>query len=232
MAALSKLSFHLSPVSGNAKTGPIAVSTSSKTTCSPTCPFLDNGCYAQGGPLNLHWLKVTSGERGVPFQAFLQNLTTLLPYGSAFRHNQAGDLVHTAGKISRSFVKGMVSAVKKKALKAYTYTHHDITKGENLQLLKYANRNGFVVNLSCETEQQVDNVIKAGLPAVVVVNSEESRNSWRTKEGNLVLVCPAQKIEDKTCADCMLCHKRGKKVAIAFLAHGVSKKKANNVVGA
>lgn len=219
---LSSLSFHLSAKSSNAKTGPMAVSTSAKSTCSPSCPFLNNGCYAQSGPLNLHWLKVSNGERGDNFNVFLFKLKSL-PCGSAFRHNQAGDLPHTAGKISRAFIKKM--AENTSHLRAYTYTHHDITKGENLSLLRFANRKGFTVNVSCEKETQVDNAIAAGLPAVLVVPSDEKRTTWHTEGGNVVLVCPAQR-SDKTCADCMLCHKRGKKVAIAFLAHGTSKRKA------
>ena len=111
-------------------------------------------------------------------------------------------------------------------LKAYTYSHHKLSLGENLQLLRYANRNGLTVNVSCESEQQVDDTIAAGLPAVVVIPSDEKRTTWHTKGGNVVLVCPAQRIDSKTCADCMLCHKRGSRIAIGFLAHGTGKRKA------
>lgn len=221
---LKDLRFHLTAKSGNAKTGPIAVSTSSKATCSPSCPFLGHGCYANAVPLHLHWQRVTNGERGVPFTEFLQQLKSL-PIGSYYRHNQAGDLVHNAGKISRTFIRKMVDATRH--LVAFTYTHHNLALGENLQLLRFANRNGFRINVSCETERQVDSTIAAGLPAVVVANSAESRTQWRTEQGNIVLVCPAQRNDDTTCADCMLCHKRGARVAIAFLAHGTAKNKVN-----
>lgn len=224
--SLSDLTFHLSTKSDNKKTGSIAVSTSSKATCSPTCPFLPangGGCYAQSGPLNLHWLKVTSGERGTTFKEFTTKLKGL-PDGSAFRHNQAGDLPHNKGKISETFIRKMVASVRH--LRAYTYTHHSLTLGSNISLIRYANRNGFRVNVSCETEAQVDQAIAADLPAVVVVKSDETRTQWRTEAGNIVLVCPAQRSDSKTCADCMLCHHRGKRVAIGFLAHGNGKRKA------
>jgi hypothetical protein len=224
---LSDLKFHLSTVSSNAKTGPIAVSTSSRATCSPTCPFFGNGCYAESGPLLLHWRKVTEGMRGVNFRAFCDQLSKL-EAGRLFRHNQAGDLPHTAGKISRAFIKSMVASVKH--LKAFTYTHHDIRKGENLSLLRYANRNGFTINVSTESEEAADDAISAGLPAVMVANSEEARTTWHTKGGNVVLVCPAQRSDTTTCADCKLCHHRGRRVVIAFLAHGTSKRKADSVV--
>jgi hypothetical protein len=221
---LSSLSFHLSPVSGNAKTGPIAVSTSSRATCSPTCPFLGNGCYAETGPLLLHWRKVTEGIRGVSFPDFLGKLRSL-EAGRLFRHNQAGDLPHTSGRISRTFIRKMVQSVAH--LKAFTYTHHSLKLGENLQLLRYANRNGFTVNISTESESAADDAIASGLPAVMVADSAESRTTWHTKGGNVVLVCPAQRSDTKTCADCKLCHHRGRRVVIAFLAHGTGKRKAN-----
>lgn len=228
---LSALSFHLSAKSGNAKTGPMAVSTSAKSTCSPSCPFLpDNGggCYAQSGPLNLHWLKVSSGERGTNFATFLSKLEEL-PEGSAFRHNQAGDLPHNNGKISETFIRKMIKSVAH--LKAYTYTHHNLKLGDNLSLIRKANRAGFTINVSCETEAQVDDAIACDLPAVVVAKSDETRTQWRTNDGNIVLVCPAQRSDTVTCNDCMLCHKRGKKVAIAFLAHGTGKRKAEAQLG-
>jgi hypothetical protein len=224
---LSSLSFHLSTFSSNAKTGPIAVSTSSRATCSPSCPFFQNGCYAESGPLLLHWRKVTEGLRGVTFSDFLSSLLSL-ESGRLFRHNQAGDLPHTTGRISRAFIRRIVASVQH--LKAFTYTHHDIKLGENLQLLKYANRNGFTINLSTESESAADDAIAAGLPAVMVANSDETRTTWHTPAGNTVLVCPAQRSDTTTCADCKLCHHRGRRVVIAFLAHGTGKRKANAAI--
>jgi hypothetical protein len=175
--------------------------------------------------LNLHWLKVSSGERGTDFPSFLSKLKEL-PEGSAFRHNQAGDLPHNNGKISETFIRKMIVNVKH--LRAYTYTHHSLKVGENLSLIRKANRAGFMINVSCESETQVDDAIAHNLPAVMVAKSTESRTTWHTKGGNVVVVCPAQRSDTVTCNDCMLCHKRGKKVAIAFLAHGTSKKKAES----
>jgi hypothetical protein len=122
----------------------------------------------------------------------------------------------------------MVASVKH--LKAFTYTHHSISLGENLQLLKYANRNGFTINLSTESEAAADDAIAAGLPAVMVANSDEERTTWHTPAGNTVLVCPAQRSDTTTCADCKLCHHRGRRVVIAFLAHGTGKRKANAAI--
>mgnify|MGYP001409322190 CR=1 FL=1 len=76
---LDSESFHLTNKSGNIKTGKMAVSTSSRKTCdAKACPFhKDNGggCYAESGyHLRMHWDKVTSGERGLKWDLFLEQL--------------------------------------------------------------------------------------------------------------------------------------------------------------
>jgi hypothetical protein len=55
--------FHLTLKSRNVKTGPIPVSTSTRKTCPDSCPFKNNGCYAESGPLAIHWKAVTQGKR-------------------------------------------------------------------------------------------------------------------------------------------------------------------------
>ena len=226
---LSALRFHLTRVSSNVKTGPIPVSTSSRASCSPSCPFLANGCYAEAGPLALHWQAVTRGERGVSFRDFMAVIASL-PKGQLWRHNQAGDLPHSGGRISRRFVRGIVAA--NRGRRGFTYTHHDPSKGENAALIRYANRNGFRINVSTETESAADHAIAAGMPAVLAVPSTEMRRSWRTPAGNAVLVCPAQRSDTKTCSDCQLCERRGSRVVIAFIAHGTGKRKADQAIAA
>ena len=230
MATLSDLRFHLSRVSSNVKTGPIPVSTSSRATCPSTCPFNNGGgCYAANYPMRHHWDAVTRGERGSTLRDFLAAIQSLTP-GQLWRHNQAGDLPHTAGKISRRFMRAIIRA--NRGRNGYTYTHHDLKQGENLSLIRSANRHGFTVNVSTETETAADEAIAKGLPAVLTVASDETRTTWQTAAGNRVLVCPAQRSDTKTCADCKLCHKRGSRVVIAFLAHGTSKRKAEHSIAA
>lgn len=225
---LSSLRFHLTAQSGNAKTGPVAVTTSSRATCSPSCPFLLNGCYADGGPLRFHWDKVSRGERGKPWREHLADLAAL-PAGSKLRLNQAGDLPATDGKISRLYARALAAAVRH--LKAWTYSHHKLTPS-NLQILRFLNGQGLTVNCSTESESAADAAVAAGLPAVLTVDSEESRAQWSTAAGNRVIVCPAQQRDGVTCSDCMLCHKRGRRVVVAFLAHGTGKRKAQAALAA
>ncbi len=227
MATLSELRFHLTRKSSNAKTGPIPVSTSSRATCAPSCPFLLNGCYGDVGPLAIHWGAVTKGERGEPLPRFLANIASL-PADQLWRMNQAGDLAHTNGRISRRFIRGIIAA--NKGRRGFTYTHHDLSQGENLSLVRQANRQGFRVNVSTESEPAADRAIAAGLPAVITVPSAEERTTWQTPAGNTVLICPAQRSDTLTCADCQLCHKRGARVVIAFKAHGASRRKVESAI--
>lgn len=227
---LKDLRFALTRTSSNAKTGPIPVTVSSRATCPDTCPFKGSGCYAEAGfYTRLHWEAVTRGDRGEPLVRFLEQIRAL-PSGQLFRHNVSGDLPHTAGRISRRFLRAMTEAAKGKC--GFTYTHHGISAahGENAALLRHANRNGFRVNVSTESESAADSVIAAGLPAVLSVLSTETRNAWRTPAGNAVIVCPAQRSDARTCSDCALCHTRGARVVIAFRAHGTGKAKAEAAI--
>ena len=228
--SLNSTYFHLSRVSSNKKTGPIAVTTTSKNSCSASCGMRDV-CYAASGPLALHWAAVSNGSRSSEWRKHLNDLESL-PFGSPLRLNQAGDLVASAsGRLSRAFLNGLLAVVKARRLQAWTYTHHDHTLGDNGQLLRRANREGLRINVSTETEESADRAIASGLPAVLAVSSKETRTVWRTPARNLVKVCPAQ-LRDTDCNRCMLCHKRGSKVIIAFLAHGSRKSRANQQLAA
>ena len=201
------------------------MTTTSKNSCPASCGMRDF-CYAASGPLAMHWAAVSDGRRSKGWREHLDDLSTL-PFCSPLRLNQAGDLVaSTKGRLSKAFIDGLLSVVKSRRLQAWTYTHHDHTVGDNGKLLRRANREGLRINVSTETEASADQAIKAGLPAVLAVSSEETRKAWRTRDRNLVKVCPAQ-LQDTDCSRCMLCHKRGSKVIIAFLAHGSRKNRAN-----
>lgn len=72
----NQLRARLVKVSGNRKTGPIPVSTTSRESCPNSCP-LYTGCYASGGPLRIHWDKVTSGEGSDSWENFCADVAKL-----------------------------------------------------------------------------------------------------------------------------------------------------------
>lgn len=221
------MNFHLSPVSGNAKTGPIPVSTSSKETCPSSCPLRNNGCYAGSGPLNIHWNKVTSGERGDTWEVFLGKIKKL-PRNQLWRLNQSGDLVGSNDVIDLESLMQLVDANKGK--KGYGYTHYPLTIS-NIHSLTIANDNGLTINVSTNSISEVDNAMATGLPVVTVLphDHDVSVRTLMTDGGNKVLVCPASLGKSITCASCGLCQKRTRSYAIGFISHGLMKKKVSAI---
>ena len=217
----------------NKKTGPIPVSTTTAITCPATCPFNNkNGCYAETGPLAIHWKKVTDGDRGTNWEEFCLKIKAL-PIGQLWRHNQAGDLpAMPNGHLIEPFVDDLVAANRGK--KGFTYTHHIPTKGVNRSIISHANRNGFTINLSANNLEQADSFKKLGVaPVVVVLPSTVDGNETKTidtPKGNKVVVCPATYRDDVTCATCQLCQKSDRSAIVGFPAHGTRKNTANRVI--
>ena len=220
---------HLTAKSANAKTGKIAVSTSSKSQCPATCPFRGNGCYAESGPLALHWAKVTNGDRGMAWPEFLAAIAAL-PSGRQFRHNQAGDIVDPNTALGAQQLAELATASQGR--KAWTYTHHPLTTPSGAQAVREATANGFTVNASCDSASHADALMAMGVPAVFVCDSTETRTSWQTPDGNRAVLCPAQRIDGMTCETCGLCANRPANVAVAFAAHGTGKRKAEAAIAA
>jgi len=215
---------HLTLKSSNIKTGPIPVSTSSGETCPEACPFKAKGCYAKGGPLALHWLKVTSGERGIDWQSFIRAVRKF-PVGQLWRHNQAGDLPGLGNAIDGVKLAQLSKANEGK--RGFTYTHKPPT-GANLAALKRANRAGFVVNLSANSVAHADKLLRTGLPIAAVV-PQESPDRFTTPEGNRVVICPAQRVDGLSCDKCRLCAKADRGFIIGFKPHGAGSKAVNQI---
>ena len=221
---------HLTKKSNNAKTGPIPVSTTSQETCPDTCPFNTNnagGCYAGSGPLKLHWDKVTSGERGMNWFDFCDEIEKL-PNNQLWRHNQAGDLPHKNGRIYPLRLGALVKANKGK--KGFTYTHHDPNKGANKYLIENSNKNGFTINLSANNPDHADEMVAMNIaPVVTLLPSDTTEKTLETKKGNKIVVCPATYRNDISCSTCGLCAQQ-RNVIVGFPAHGTSKKKAEQAL--
>jgi len=221
--------YHLSAESSNVKTGGIAVSTSPWSTCPQSCPLRGNGCYAEAGPLSWHFRKVSEGQRGVPWSEFLTLISAIQP-GSLWRHNQAGDLPGEGDDIDSKMLAQLVRAQAGK--RGWTYTHKPVTGNTpqsvgNAAAVRYANRNGFRINLSADTLSEADELADVDCGPVVVVLPSDSPHTVRTPAGRKVVVCPAQR-GPVTCADCGLCAAQ-RSVIVGFLAHGRSSKRVESV---
>lgn len=209
--------FHLTLKSANAKTGPIPVSTTSSDTCPDACPLKGNGCYAGQGHLAIHWAKVSDGSRGEFLEAFLDQIKSL-PEGTFWRHNQAGDLPGKGDSIDKDALNRLVDANRGK--RGFTYTHKPPT-GATRVAIKQANRGGFTINLSANTLAHADELIEEKVgPVVTLLPSNTNGKTVLTPNGNLVVVCPATRVDGMNCDKCRLCAKADRSFIIGFPAHG------------
>ena len=218
---------HLTPSSKNVKTGPIPVSTTGAQSCPNSCPFKGNGCYAQGGPLAMHWRKVTNGERGGEWAEFCDKVKAF-PAGQVWRHNQAGDLPGDGENIDMQALWQLTQANTGKT--GFTYTHYDVeNNAHNATAVEHANLYGFTVNLSANDLVHADKLHALNIGPVAVVLDSDQNENLETAAGNQVVICPATQRDDITCATCKLCAREARGVIVGFPAHGASKRKASTV---
>lgn len=220
---------HLTPVSRNVKTGPIPVSTTSAESCPSACPFNNankGGCYAESGPLAIHWRKVTQGKSGDSFGLFLDKISRL-PKGQLWRHNQAGDLMGVGDSLDIQSLSLLVKANKGK--RGFTYTHKPLATSAERDAIQQANKQGFTVNLSGNNPTHADTLADMGIAPVVTVLPVDATENTYTPKVRKIVVCPATQRDNVSCATCKLCAVASRDVIVGFPAHGTSKRKADQI---
>jgi len=247
---MTETNYHITLRSSNKKTGPIPVITASKQTCPDVCPLKGGGgCYAESGPLALHWGKVTEGERGGTLAEVLAPIAAL-PAGSLWRYGQAGDLPGQGNAIDPDGLALISAAGRDK--RTILYTHKPPTPANLTALRKARDEDGLHVNLSSNSPAHADQLVKHGFDVVTVVPSEYGRKAkskgkrtvWaetlsdykrrtksldhRTPAGHQLAICPATYL-DTSCAACGLCANASRNGSIvAFPAHGTRKSAAGS----
>ena len=218
---------HLTPISSNAKTGPIPVSTTEAGSCPDTCQLKHGGCYAKSGPLGMHWRKISDGFRGGDWGTFTKAVSKF-PKGQVWRHNQAGDLPGRDNVIDRGLLHALVKA--NTGRRGFTYTHYPMT-GDNVASVHFANSHGFTVNLSADNLAHAESLLPFG--PVCTLLPESASKVTRTESGYKVVTCPATYRDDVSCATCgnglPLCARADRDYIVGFPVHGTGKKKAHAV---
>jgi hypothetical protein len=197
-------------VSQNAKTGPMPVVYSSRTTCPDSCAHKGAGCYAETGPIAWQWRKVD--QNGVDLDALCESIRTI-PRGNLWRYGVAGDLPGQGDTLDRQALEKIVRA--NRGRRGFTYTH----KLSDLDAIREATKQGFTVNVSADSVQQADHYYLQGLPVTLVIPRDAPEVTY-TPEGVRVVVCPAQTRQDVTCQSCGLCAVADRRVIVGFRAHG------------
>jgi hypothetical protein len=230
--------YHITNKSSNRKTGPIPVITSSCKTCPDNCPFKKNGCYGNGGPLGLHWRKVSEGLEGyaLTFDKLLERVQTAADKAkkqgvSRIRLWQAGDMPGLNKKINLSQVKRLVKTLKSFQM-PFGYTHKLPTR-ENRKAIRYCNKRGVTINLSANNLRHADLLFKLNIgPVTVALPKNSPLKGIRTPEGRKVVICPAVISDNITCASCggnkgPLCWRTNRNYIIGFPAHGSGARKVS-----
>lgn len=236
------MNYHMTLKSSNTKTGPMPVTTTGAQSCPDACKYKGNGCYAESGPLRLHWDKVTRGERGYRLAKQLVAIRSI-DEGALWRLNQAGDLPGIGDRINSGELRSIVNANAGK--RGFTYTHKPVHPAErtattpavsaqlaerNRAAIRAANAGGFTINLSANDLRHADKLSELKIaPVAVVLPLDAGRESW-TPAGRRVVTCPATYRDDITCKSCGLCQvNTSERPIIGFPAHGSSKRRASAI---
>jgi hypothetical protein len=211
--------------SANVKTGPIPVSITGADSCPDSCPFSGGGCYAKGGPLAIHWRKVSTGERGLAWGDFLGAIKNLSA-GQLWRHNAAGDLLGAGETIDPVALGELVAANQGKC--GFTYTHKT-NHADNFKWIRAANAWGFTVNLSANDLHHADQLADQKAGPVVTVLPIDGPTKQTTPKGRMVITCPATYRENVNCETCKLCAVSDRQTIIGFPAHGNARAKVQKV---
>ena len=228
--------------SGNAKTGNIAVSTTSRHSCAPGCAFNHGeGCYNEAGYYTrIYWDKVTNGHVGHSPEVFIQHVKKL-PAAEMFRHNIGGDLwVIEEEKESIDFELAISLAKSASHLyAAWTYTHHTLAPGAEYMpgtwnrdvILDINQRYNFTINISTESRDVASKLHKEGF-MVTIVQPDNCPTAFR-HDGVSFVQCPASlpgsDIVCKTCGGKRgkpLCARKDRNCVVVFPTHGTQKAKA------
>lgn len=212
---------HLTLKSSNKKTGAIPVSTTERDSCPDDCAMRQE-CYADTGPLALHWDAVSDGRRAMSWEAFCDAIETLED-GQLWRHNQAGDLPRKRRTIDPLKLGQLVKA--NQGRRGFTYSHH--RDADSLKWIRHANQWGFTVNLSANDLRDADRLADTGAGPVVVVLPSHQLTATETPAGRPVTICPHATNEHISCALCQLCQKTDRRAIVGFPAHGTKRRVIN-----
>ena len=225
-ASVNNYRFKYVAVSDNSKTGKMsAVYTAtceSKTgACPVRCPFAD-ACYAKNGPCNIHWENTVFSETNI------YNLNETIKNGKKhkkiLRHNVAGDMaISGSNELNQALVEKLSTIYNDNFEVAYTYTHCSVNQ-RNIDIVKAATKNNFVINFSTEKVSDCKKCLDAGVNCVIACETMQEKTV--TIDGVKIVKCPNSCDKNIKCINCGLCYMKNRNFAIAFPVHGAKKEKA------
>jgi hypothetical protein len=211
----------VTPVSGNAKTGAIAVTGRDRSSCPTTCAFYNGECYTTGR-IDAYYAR---NARDWTLEELRDRLREAK--SDRLRDRVDGDVL-TDGKVDRDYLETLTDAAMAEGFQwVWGYSHSRDVTPEDVP-------DGYVMNASCETEDDVTRAIDLGMPAVIT--SHMHLHGDRI-EGRPVVQCPATRADAINCGNCggsagPLCARKDRTAIILFPPHGAGAKKAAKAIEA
>ena len=193
----------------------------SQATCPKTCPFRDNGCYAEWGNTGIITRRLTKSSITDPIEIAkceaegIRNLKGLFP----LRLHVVGD--SSTPKAAEIISEACEEYKQRSGQEVFTYTHARIPRKHwgNVSVLR-----------SCTTLRQAEGAIEAGYAAAMAVSKFKSERRYYIGRGMYGIPCPKQTNKTESCNTCKLCFKdrslHKNKNVILFEVHGAMKCKA------
>ena len=211
----------ITPVSDNAKTGHIAVTGRPRSSCPTSCTFYESGCYT-AGRIDAHYEKNAADWTVDAARERLREAKS-----DRLRDRVDGDLM-TDGKLDLEYLRDLTAAAVAEGFRwVWGYSHApDVTAADV--------PDGYVLNASCETEEDVISARERGLPATLA--SHMYLHGDRV-DGRPVVQCPATRVDAITCGNCggqagPLCGRKDREAVILFPLHGAGARKAMQAIEA
>ena len=238
--------FHVTHNSQQRKCTGMTVTRSTTNTCPPSCPVHPDsggGCYDALGNGRFHRAKHDKGlYKSTDLPTFTKRIESDPNWSSIWRYAEGGDLPGEGDRISLPDTMAIVEACNASRRRPIIYTHKPIegihqrgTRADRVHNRKalralLAAADGFTVNISCETREQVQAAHALGLDAVLIVPTDAPRTD-KTRAVPLVgcpnafdarFQCgPTWGNGRKACGSGEpLCIRKGRGFAVTFPAHG------------
>ena len=211
----------ITPVSSNKKTGPIAVTGRARHTCPLTCTFNPlneegvGGCYT-AGRIDAMYARYSHDYRNDVATALLRHAKS-----DRLRDRVDGDVL-VNGKIDREYLSSLTSAALRAGMRwIFGYTHVETLTPADVP-------DGYVMNVSCETESQVQDAIDRGFPAVIATHQYLHGD---VVAGRRIVQCPAERVDSINCGNCggsagPICGRKDRETVVLFSLHGGGAAKA------
>lgn len=213
---------------GNRKTGPIPTTDRPMSTCPRSCPFLPSG--AIGGCYGTGRLFASAAKYSGTWTVkdAIDHVNNYAVRSARYlRDRVVGDVVGDDGQVDRDYIAAISAVGRGTDLTVFGYTH--MWKQFTPDDVAFIQGEGYVMNASTETEDDVLRALELGLP-VVIVNDELEDGDLLV--GRRIVTCPAEEREDVKCASCGLCAKPDRQVIVRFHPHGTAENKARAALAA